>query len=329
MIKVNSDDKYSYYSFKFYIYAGNINDEAVYKLYFHNCNGDELSYDLVSSSTHNYDFIGARYSIFPLAVWIIATCCFFILGLYLVYIYRTSQHALQNFHFLLAAIVFLLAFMNALITIRLLIIDLRGERRRNWKTFMAIFYLALFAIICGMLTLAVQGWNFVKSIFGRKERLCLMSVLIVQGFTWSIRYFEELYPISINHNEVFTLVILFDFLSVIVMVVYLFVRKAATRSHKAAENLRKFQLFRFVYIMIVICFYLITIGISILRFHFIVPVLKFFYQTYDEICIFVFFAVIGHKFQPKKLSEILALGNEGDVLPITDIKKELNDKDNQ
>lgn len=115
-----------------------------------------------------------------------------------------------------------------------------------------------------MLTLGVQGWNFVKSIFGRKEKRCLMGVLIVQAIMLSLEYYQDFFPIGIAYHDIFLFAAMTDFVSVVVMIIYLFIRKAGTRSHKAAENLRKYQLFRFVYIMIVICFYLVGIIVSIL-----------------------------------------------------------------
>lgn len=111
--------------------------------------------------------------------------------------------------------------------------------------------------------LLVEGWNFVKSIFGRKERRFLLIVLTIQTLTWSVQYCEESFPI-VKYNFYFAFIYLTEFLSAVVMIIYLFVRRADKRSHKAVENLRKFQLFRFVYIMIVFLFYLVTIIISIL-----------------------------------------------------------------
>ena len=51
------------------------------------------------------------------------------------------RHALQKFHFVSTFIIFLLGFLNALYSIKLQIIDFPGERRRNWITFMSLFYL--------------------------------------------------------------------------------------------------------------------------------------------------------------------------------------------
>lgn len=126
----------------------------------------------------------------------------------------------------------------------------------------------------------VLGWNFVKSIFGQKERLCLMGVFIVQSILWAFPYFMENNPYFesstlIESSITIEIITLIFFLSFVVMIIYLFIRKAETRSHKAVENLKKYQLFRFVYIMIIICFYLvgalvgIMVGIlmRIIKFH--------------------------------------------------------------
>lgn len=65
------------------------------------------------------------------------------------------------------------------------------------------------------------------------------------------------------------------------------------------------------------------------RFNYIIPAIKYVYQVYEDVDMFLFFAVMSYKFQPKLLSEILAMGNEVEVLPINDINKELNNLDDE
>ncbi|CAO1442821.1 unnamed protein product [Diamesa hyperborea] len=239
---------------------------------------------------------------------------------FLIMDFKNNQHALQNFHYMFTAIIFLLVLYNVLYTFKLYIIDSPGDRERNWITFMSLFYLTRFAILIGTGVLIVQGWNFVKSVFGRKERRCLEVALSIQTSMWAFQYCVESFPV-IGYSEYFEIFLLLEIFVVFLMNIYLCIRKAGTRSHKALDNLKKFQLFRFGYLMIVFCFYIAAIIISIFRLTYSVPFLKYLYFFYEDITRFVFLAVIGYKFQPKFLSEILALGNEGEVLPITDLNK--------
>ncbi|CAO1420235.1 unnamed protein product [Diamesa tonsa] len=302
-------------------------DQVYYGISFHNCNGDKLSYDVLYTSKHHNEYLRATLKSFPHATWSIVALCFLMLGLYWIHVFRTSQHALQNFHYMFTAIIFLLVLYNVLYTFKLYIIDSPGDRERNWITFMSLFY--LFAILIGTGVLIVQGWNFVKSVFGRKERRCLEVALSIQTSMWAFQYCVESFPV-IGYSEYFEIFLLLEIFVVFLMNIYLCIRKAGTRRHKALDNLKKFQLFRFGYLMIVFCFYIAAIIISIFRLTYSVPFLKYLYFFYEDITRFVFLAVIGYKFQPKFLSEILALGNEGEVLPITDLNKDdVDNKDDQ
>ena len=50
-------------------------------------------------------------------------------------------------------------------------------------------------------------------------------------------------------------------------------------------------------------------------------------EALEDFSILIFFVIIFYECQPKKLSAIMALSNQGEVLPVTEIKTELHEND--
>lgn len=89
--------------------------------------------------------------------------------------------------------------------------------------------------------------------FGRKESIFLLTVFSIQAFCWitinSMFTFLSFLQFLVSYfKRLFTVFTLFDFLSGIALVIYLFIRP------KTMESLKKFKLFRFIYFMIAMYF---------------------------------------------------------------------------
>lgn len=107
---------------------------------------------------------------------------------------------------------------------------------------------------CFCILLAYEGWKFFESIFGINEIVFLMTVLSMQASLWITMHFCTLNE-SIDPLFKSSMILFFEFLSAIVIVVYLVWREKNIRSPQRVENLIKFQLFRFIYLMIFLFFY--------------------------------------------------------------------------
>ena len=101
-------------------------------------------------------------------------------------------------------------------------------------------------------------WVYFKNIFGQKEKYFLMSILFVQSVLWMFLHSNRNYKdLFISHIEY---VQYFEFLLVAVVLVYFVFQKADKKQEKAGKNLKKFQLFRFVYLLVAFIFYLVPYG---------------------------------------------------------------------
>ena len=120
---------------------------------------------------------------------------------------------------------------------------------------------------CCIVTILIQGWIYVKNIFGRKEKYFLMSILVVQLVLWiTVFVFAKLKSNDIaNYNTGYLQMV--EYLFVPVVLVYLLIR-SCWKKDKTMGNSQKCQLFRFVYLLVEFFVYIIPFSVMILvRFH--------------------------------------------------------------
>lgn len=93
MWNVKTEDKYSYYEFQVYIKL----DAPDKALYFYNCDGDKISYDLeyeLVPINEDYPEMNNKkplYDVYSIVMNIILCCCFLIMVFCWICVCRTSQ----------------------------------------------------------------------------------------------------------------------------------------------------------------------------------------------------------------------------------------------
>lgn len=112
--------------------------------------------------------------------------------------------------------------------------------------------------------IVLEGWYFFKPILCRIEIIFLMNVLIIQVILFITKII--IFKFLLFHSILSYFLNFFEFLCAVAMVIHFHIRKENIKSHiKTEKNLKKFELFRFIYFTYAL--YLFIISVNVLLHH--------------------------------------------------------------
>jgi hypothetical protein len=193
----------------------------------------------------------------------------------------------------------------------------------------------IFAFIRGVMLFVVilligTGWTFIKSYLNDKDKKILLVVIPLQVLAnIALIVVGESSPGSqqwIAWRDVFNIVDIICCAAILIPILWSIkhLRQAAQTDGKAAKSLKKMQLFRKFYLMVISYIYFTRIVVVLL-----VPIIP--YQVswlrvvLDEAATLLFYVIIGYWFRPVEDNPYFKVESDDDDLQLHEIKTEISE----
>ncbi|KAL3275846.1 hypothetical protein HHI36_020587 [Cryptolaemus montrouzieri] len=178
-------DGYTYYSTNFTISIESIEEEGFYNLYFYNCPNydsyEEISMDgkIQIIETNLGTYLSAEE--IPLSIlYNMMSMLFSITGIFWLYVLLRCKQPVQKIHYMMAVLIFLHAISLALYSVNYHFMKRLGMNSPLWIT---MFYIMRFLnqmLFFVVLVLLGAGWNITKPVLIMREKVVLITVVILQ-----------------------------------------------------------------------------------------------------------------------------------------------------
>nr|XP_036863249.1 protein GPR107 [Manis javanica] len=292
--------------FQFFFNISTDDQEGLYSLYFHKCNGkemrpsDEFSFSLdIEITEKNPDSYLSAGEI-PLPKLYISMAFFFFLS-GTIWIHILCKRRI-DYHY----------------------ISSQGFPIEGWAVVYYITHLLKGALLFITIALIGTGWAFIKHILSDKDKKIFMIVIPLQVLA-NVAYIiiESTEEGTTEYGLWKDSLFLVDLLccgAILFPVVWSIrhLQEASATDGKAAINLAKLKLFRHYYVLIVCYIYFTRIIAFLLKLA--VPFQwKWLYQLLDEMATLVFFVLTGYKFRPASDNPYLQLSQEDDDLEMESV----------
>lgn len=314
---------FDFYNVSFALYVASTEEEGLYNLYFNNCPNSSMGpaptinmiVEIYESNDGNFLSAGEM----PLPVlYSMMSMVFFLSAILWTSILKTSRQPVYRIHIIMCVLVYLKALSLAFHGINFHFIKTRGEHVTAWAILFYITHLLKGAVLFVTIVLVGTGWNFIKDTLSDRDKKLFMIVIPLQVLANVAEIIlAESEEGAAEHNawrDIFVLVELLCCGAIMFPVVWSIrhLQDASTTDGKAAINLRKLQLFRHFYVMVVCYIYFTRIVISILNI-----TVPFEYAWIDEMfremATLVFFVLTGYKFRPAAANPYFTPTHQDDV----------------
>ncbi|XP_030063706.1 protein GPR107 [Microcaecilia unicolor] len=310
-------------SFEFYFNVSSDDQEGLYSLLFHACQGNTgsrllFSLDILITEKNPESYLSADEIPLP-KLYISMALFFFLSGIIWAHILRKRRHDVFKIHWLMAALPFTKSLSLVFHAIDYHYISSQGYPMEGWAVVYYIAHLLKGALLFITIALIGTGWAFVKHILSDKDKKIFMIVIPLQVLA-NVAYIilestEEGTTEYGLWKEILFLVDLLCCGAILFPVVWSIrhLQEASATDGKAAINLAKLKLFRHYYVMIV-CYIYFTRIIAILIKLAVPFQWKWLYQLLTEMATLLFFVLTGYKFRPTSDNPYLQLSQEEDDL---------------
>ncbi|KAI5937984.1 protein GPR107 isoform X1 [Manis javanica] len=318
-------------SFQFFFNISTDDQEGLYSLYFHKCNGkemrpsDEFSFSLdIEITEKNPDsYLSAGEIPLP-KLYISMAFFFFLSGTIWIHILCKRRNDVFKIHWLMAALPFTKSLSLVFHAIDYHYISSQGFPIEGWAVVYYITHLLKGALLFITIALIGTGWAFIKHILSDKDKKIFMIVIPLQVLA-NVAYIiiESTEEGTTEYGLWKDSLFLVDLLccgAILFPVVWSIrhLQEASATDGKAAINLAKLKLFRHYYVLIVCYIYFTRIIAFLLKLA--VPFQwKWLYQLLDEMATLVFFVLTGYKFRPASDNPYLQLSQEDDDLEMESV----------
>ncbi|KAL5964478.1 hypothetical protein TSMEX_007788 [Taenia solium] len=275
---------------------------GAYDLVFHNClkGPIDVSIAMVERNGNNYLSMGEQ----PLTILFLVFSLIYVLlsvvwGLHL----RFSKAPVFRIHHLMLAMVIVKSISLMFHAINYFVIGRHGVQEEGWAAMDYIAHLTRGFLLIVTILMIGAGWTFIKHVFTRQEKQVFLIVIPLQVFaniaTIVINETEQGAKRFALWNEIFTVVDLLCCAGVIFPVIWSIrhLRQAAQTDGKVAQNLRKLQLFRHFYILVICYIYFTRIIVYLLRMT--TPFAwTWLVELFEQTVTLIVYISVGHKFRP-------------------------------
>ncbi|XP_027198443.2 protein GPR107 [Dermatophagoides pteronyssinus] len=303
------------FNFKFKVFIADPKYEGLYSLHFHNClnypkslqdinNQYDTSIDLdikiIENNLDNYLSAGE----IPLPqLYFALSIIFFIMGTIWFVSIRSRWEETFKIHYLMGVLVFVKALSLLFHSINYHFIAKEGSQVETWAVLYYITHFLKGALLFITIVLIGTGWAFIKHILNDKDKKIFMVVIPLQVIANIADIItEESEEGALIHTvwrEIFILVDMICCGAILFPVIWSIrhLHEASATDGKAAINLKKLQLFRFFYVMIVFYIYFTRIIVYLVKIT--VPFnLEWLSQLFQHLATLIFFLLTGYHFQP-------------------------------
>lgn len=301
------------FNFEFKVFITDPKYEGLYSLHFHNCfnypktmeelnqyTSVDLDIKIVEKNLDNYLSAGE----IPLPqIFFALSIIFFILGAIWCVSIRSRYEETFKIHYLMGVLVFVKAMSLLFHSINYHFIAKEGSQVETWAV---LYYLTHFlkgALLFITIVLIGTGWAFIKHILNDKDKKIFMVVIPLQVIANIADIItEESEEGALIHTvwrEIFILVDMICCGAILFPVIWSIrhLHEASATDGKAAINLKKLQLFRFFYVMIVFYIYFTRIIVYLVKIT--VPFnYEWLAQFFQHAATLIFFILTGYHFQP-------------------------------
>ncbi|KZS13991.1 Protein GPR108 [Daphnia magna] len=318
-IPLSSSDGNSF-STNFTVNIRHSEEEGMFNLYFHRCfknNREPINITIEVTETNGDNYLSAGEMPLPMLYFIMSTV-FLASGCFWVGVLcKSKREDVYKIHYLMALLVFLKSLSLAFHGVNFHFIQTEGFHIETWAVLYYITHLLKGAVLFITIVLIGTGWAFFKHILSGKDKKIFMIVVPLQVLA-NVAYIitEESEAGQAAHmtwNEVFILVDLLCCGAILFPVVWSIrhLQEASQTDGKAATSLRKLQLFRHFYILVVCYVYFTRIIVYLLRI-----TVPFRYEWLDEfffeLATYIFFVMTASKFRPAVNNPYLLLTRDDD-----------------
>lgn len=240
---------------------------------------------------------------------------FLLSGCFWVFILRQSKHPVFKIHYLMALLVFLKALSLAFHGVNYHYIERLGVHLATWAVLFYVAHLLKGALLFVTLILVGTGWTFIKHVLSPRDKRLFMAIIPLQVLANVAEIIlEESEEGAIEHRAWRVIFILVDllccgFISFPVVWSIRHLQEASRTDGKAAMNLKKLELFRHFYVMIIGYIYFTRIIVYLLKI-----TLPFQYgwldEMFKEMFTYVFFVFTGYMFRPAARNPYFAVPDE-------------------
>ncbi|OTF81715.1 seven transmembrane receptor-like protein [Euroglyphus maynei] len=301
------------FSFKFKVFITDPKYEGLYSLHFHNClnyqktiqelnqyTSVDFDIKIVEKNLDNYLSAGK----IPLPQLFFAlSIIFFIMGTIWFVSIRSRYEETFKIHYLMGVLVFVKALSLLFHSINYHFIAKEGSQVETWAVLYYITHFLKGALLFITIVLIGTGWAFIKHILNDKDKKIFMVVIPLQVIANIADIItEESEEGALIHTvwrEIFILVDMICCGAILFPVIWSIrhLHEASATDGKAAINLKKLQLFRFFYVMIVFYIYFTRIIVYLVKIT--VPFnYEWLAQFFQHSATLIFFILTGYHFQP-------------------------------
>ncbi|KAJ8682091.1 hypothetical protein QAD02_017883 [Eretmocerus hayati] len=307
-----------YYNTSFAMYVASEDEEGLYKLYLHNCPSSKrkvaVDFSIEITERNGNNFLSAGEMPLP-ELYFMMSILFFLSGCFWIFILNQSKHTVYKIHYLMTVLVYLKSLSLFFHGINYHFIQVKGEHVAAWAILYYITHLLKGAVLFITIVLVGTGWTFIKHILADRDKKLFMIVIplqILANVAGIIIEESEEGDVELRNWRFIFILVDFVCCGAIMFPVVWSIRHLQEAAHmdgKAAANLRKLQLFKHFYIMIVAYIYFTRVIVYLLR-----VTVPFQYQWLDEMfremATFVFFVLTGYKFRPASANPYFTLSAE-------------------
>lgn len=255
---------------------------------------------------------------------------YFLAGISWVSILKGSKGQVYKIHYLMTALVFVKSISLTFHAINIHYIAVNGTQEAVWAILYYITYVLRGLLLIISILLVGTGFSVIKHILSENERRLFVVIIPLQTLAIIAYIFlEEKEQGNADYTTWRQIFFLLDLIccGAILFPVVWSIRhlEAASRTDgKMVFNLKKLQIFKHFYIMIIFYIYFTRIIGFLLK-----QMLPFRYEWFDELSMevftFTFFALTAYKFQPTANNPYLRVGE--DDLDMDDIQQLLNENE--
>lgn len=244
---------------------------------------------------------------------------YFLAGISWVYILKTSKGEVFKIHYLMTALVFVKSISLTFHAINMHYIAVNGMQEAIWAILFYITYFLRGLLLIISILLVGTGFTIIKHILSESERRLFLVVIPLQMLAIIAYIFleekEQGNADYVTWRQIFFVLDLFCCGAILFPVVWSIrhLESASRTDGKMIFNLKKLQIFKHFYIMIIFYIYFTRIVGFLLK-----QMLPFRYEWAEELSMelftFTFFTLTAFKFQPASNNAYLRVGDDMDEI---------------
>jgi G protein-coupled receptor 107 len=280
--------------------------EGFYNTYFVNCLAQPVSFNLLltqyNSEGDSRSYLAAGDAPLPALTGTLSGTYLVVLGVWVLIFMRSPGAAVNRVHHLMTCLIVLKMLSLVFRTVDLAVTAREGTAG-GWAIVYYSFAGAKGGLMFVLIALIGTGWKFIKPFLAKADKRIFMVVVplqvidnialfVIEGSAPGSRYFA-------SWKDLFRIVDILCCGAILIPIIWSIkhLREASQIDGKAARNMRKLQLFRQFYVMVVSYVYFTRIIIYLLD-----ATLPFRFVWLGELCTelatLVFFGITGYKFRP-------------------------------